>query len=322
MRLNTLSLAAALTWLSAVPAPVLAQAYPVRPVTAVPAFPPGAPNDFIMRLVGEQFRADLKQPLIVENRPGAGGNIAAEFVARSAGDGYTLLATIDTVVTANPYLYKTPNLKADVDLVPVIYLANTAQTLVCHPSVPVKTLAEFVEYARPRTMAFASGGHGVPGHLAAELFMASTGIKMTHVPYKGPGPATQDVLAAVVPCGFLATPVVMPHVKSGKLVALAVTSPKRSPIAPDVPTMAEAGVSGSEASFGEVLLAPRGTSTTVVALLNEELSKILQQPDVRERMMAVDLEFVPNTPQQATVRLQREGVKWKEMIGRLGLRAD
>ena len=322
MRLNTLSLAAALTWLSVVPAPAAAQAYPARAVTAIPAFPPGAPNDFIMRLVGQQFQTNLKQPLVVENRPGAGGNIAAEYVARSAADGYTLLATIDTVVTANPYLYKTPNLKADVDLVPVIYLANTAQTLVCHPSVPVKTLAEFVEYARSRTLAFASGGHGVPGHLAAELFMASTGVKMTHVPYKGPGPATQDVLAAVVPCGFLATPVVMPHVKSGKLLALAVTSAKRSPIAPDVPTMTEAGVSGSEAAFGEILLAPRGTSPTVVALLNEELSKILQQSDVRERMMAVDLEFVPNTPQQATARLQREGTKWKEMIGRLGLRAD
>jgi tripartite-type tricarboxylate transporter receptor subunit TctC len=171
-------------------------------------------------------------------------------------------------------------------------------------------------------MSFASGGQGVPGHLAAELFMAATGVKMTHIPYKGPGPATQDVLAGVVPCGFLATPVVMPHVKSGRLMALAVTSPKRSPIAPDVPTMAEAGIAGAEASFGELLLAPKGTPSNLVALLNQRIAAILQQPDIRERMLAVDLDFVPNTPQQDSARLQRESVRWKEVVDRLGLKVQ
>jgi tripartite-type tricarboxylate transporter receptor subunit TctC len=150
--------------------------------------------------------------------------------------------------------------------------------------------------------------------------MAATGVKMTHIPYKGPGPATQDVLAGVVPCGFLATPVVMPHVKSGKLIALAVTSAKRSPIAPDVPTMAEAGVAGAEASFGEVLLAPKGTPASRVALLNERLGNILQQADIRERMLAVDLVFVANTPQQAGARLKSESARWKQVVDHLGLK--
>jgi tripartite-type tricarboxylate transporter receptor subunit TctC len=298
------------------------QAYPSKPVMAIPAFPPGAPNDIIMRLVSEPFRTAFKQTLLVENRPGAGGNIAAEFVSRAAPDAYTLLATIDTVVTVNPYLYHTTNFRADVDLTPVIYLANTAQTLVCNPAVPVKSATELADYARSHPMSFASGGQGVPGHLAAELFMAATGVKMTHIPYKGPGPATQDVLAGVVPCGFLATPVVMPHVKSGKLTALAVTSPKRSPIAPDVPTMAEAGIAGAEASFGELLLAPKGTPANLVALLNQRIAAILQQPDIRERMLAVDLDFVPNTPEQASARLQRESVRWKDVVDRLGLKVQ
>jgi tripartite-type tricarboxylate transporter receptor subunit TctC len=298
------------------------QSYPTKPVTAIPAFPPGAPHDFIMRLISEPFKASLKQTLIVENRAGAGGNIAAEFVSRAAPDGYTLLATIDTVVTVNPYLYKTTGFRADTDLTPVIYLANTAQTLVCNPTVPVKSAGDLADYARSHSVSYASGGQGVPGHLAAELFMAATGVKMTHIPYKGPGPATQDVLAGVVPCGFLATPVVMPHVKSGKLTALAVTSAKRSPIAPDVPTMAEAGIAGAEASFGELLLAPKATPANLIALLNERIGAILQQADVRERMLAVDLDFVPNTPQEASARLQREGARWKDVVDRLGLKVQ
>jgi tripartite-type tricarboxylate transporter receptor subunit TctC len=316
--LSTMAMVAILCASPAAPA----QTYPVRTVTAILAFPPGGPSDLILRLVSEPFAASLKQNLVVDNHPGAGGNIAAELVSRAAPDGYTLLATIDTVVTSNPVMYRAGSFRADADLTPVIYLANTAQTLVCHPSVPVKSVAELVAYAKTHPMSYASGGHGVPGHLAAEMFLSATGVRMNHVPYKGPGPATQDVLAGVVPCGFLATPVVMPHVKSGKLNALAVTSPKRSPIAPDVPTMAEAGVPGAEAAFGEVLLAPRGTPATVVARLNTEIGRILAQPDVRARMLAVDLDFVPNTPDQAAVRLRQEGQRWKQEIQRLGLKID
>jgi tripartite-type tricarboxylate transporter receptor subunit TctC len=224
--------------------------------------------------------------------------------------------------SSNPLIYRKLSFKADSELVPVVYLANTSQTLVCHPSVPVKSVAELVAHAKAQPMSFASGGQGVPGHLAAELFMSATAVAMNHIPYKGPGPAAQDVLAGVVPCGFLATAVVMPHVKAGKLLGLAVTSAKRSPIAPTLPTMAEAGVSGYEAAFGEMLLAPKGTPPAVVARLNEVASSILQQPEIRERMMQLDLDFVSNTPEEAAARVQRESAKWKRVVDRLGLRAD
>ena len=296
--------------------------YPNRPVNVIVAFPPGAPNDFIVRLIAEPFGKAMNKPLVTDNRAGAGGNLAAELVSRAPADGYTVLATIDTVATVNPHLYKKLSFRADVDLRPVIYLANTAQTLVCNPAVPVKTVAEFIAYAKVRDLNYASGGQGTPGHLSAELFIAATGVKMNHVPYKGPGPATQDVLGGQVPCGFLATPVVMPFVKSGKLNALGVTSTKRMSSAPDVPTIAEAGVPGYEASFGEMLLVPKDTPDVIVERLNETIGKILQLPDVRERMLAADLEFAPNSSAQASARVTRERRKWSEIIDRLGLQLD
>ncbi len=228
------------------------------------------------------------------------------------------------MVTVNPALYKSGNFKANASLTPVIYLADTAQTLVCNPSVPVKSVTELIAYAKATPISYASGGFGVPGHLAAELFMSVTGVKMNHVLVQGTrsGSHTGRSFRRRSVCGFLATPVVMPHVKSGKLIALAVTSPKRSPIAPDVPTMAEAGVAGGEATFGEVLLVPMATPPALVALLNAEVSRILQQADIRDQMLAVDLEFVLNTPEQAEMRLQREGQRWKQVIERLGLKID
>lgn len=296
------------------------QSYPARSVTAIAASAPGAPDDVIMRIVAAPFGSRLKQNLVVENRPGAGNNIGSEFVARSAPDGYTLLSTIDTAITANPSLYKTGSFRADTDLAPVMYLADTAQTLVCHPSVPAKSVLELVAYAKQQPLSYASGGYGVPGHLAAELFMSASGVKMNHIPYKGPSPATQDVVAGFVPCGFLATPVVMAHVRAGKLSALAVTSLKRSPIAPDVPTMAEAGIPGAEATFGLVLMVPKGTPAAIVATLNREITEIMQQPDVRANLLAMDLLFLPNSPSEAGARLQREGTHWRQVIDRLGLK--
>jgi tripartite-type tricarboxylate transporter receptor subunit TctC len=298
-----------------------AQSYPGKPVTVISAFPPSH-LDFIVRLVGEPFQAAFKQPLIIENRPGAGGNIGAEAVTRSAPDGHTLLVTVDTVATVNPRLYHNLKFKADVDLVPVIYLANSAQTLVCHPSVPVKSVTELVAYAKLHDMTYASGGQGVPGHLAAEMFLAATGVRMTHIPYKGPNPALQDMMGGNVQCGFLSTAVVMPHVKSGKLNGLAVTTAKRSPIAMELPTMSEAGVVGYEAAFGELLLAPKGTPPAVVVALNEAFGAVLAQADVRNKMLAMGLEFVPNTPEQAAARVRREADKWARVVERLGLRAD
>jgi tripartite-type tricarboxylate transporter receptor subunit TctC len=188
--------------------------------------------------------------------------------------------------------------------------------------VPVKSVQELVAYAKSHDMSYASGGQGVPGHLAAEMFLAATGLRMTHIPYKGPAAALQDLMGGTVQCGFLATPTVMPHVKSGKLTGLAVTTAKRSPIAMELPTMSEAGITGYEASFGQVLLAPKGTPPAVVAALNEAFGAVLAQPDARARMLAMDLDFTPNTPEQAAARLRREADKWAQVVDRLGLRAD
>jgi tripartite-type tricarboxylate transporter receptor subunit TctC len=264
MRTIPAFIAMALTLAASVAASAWAQGYPNKPVMVISAFPPSS-LDVIVRLVDGPFRAAFKQPLVIENRPGAGGNIAAEAVGRSVPDGQTVLVTVDTVVTVNPRIYKDLKFRADADLVPVIYMANSAQTLVCNPSVPVKSVSELVAWARTHDMSYASGGQGVPGHLAAEMFLAATGVRMTHIPYKGPNAALQDLLGGNVQCGFLSTPVVMPHVKSGKLLGLAVTTARRSPIAMDIPTMMEAGVAGYEASFGQLLLVPKGTPPAVLA---------------------------------------------------------
>lgn len=308
--------------LAAVSAAGFAQTYPNKPIRVIIASAPGAPHDIIVRLMAEKLGAALKQPLVVENRAGAGGNIGAEFVAKSPADGYTLLATIDTVMTVNPHVYKKLTFRPEHDLVPVIYMANTAQTLVCHPSVPAKNLNEFITYARANPINYASGGPGVPGHIAMELFVAATGLKMTHVPYKGPAPAMQDVLAGQVPCGFLSTPVVTPHIKTGKLTGLAVSQTKRSAIAPEIPTAAEAGLAGYDAQFGEIILAPRGVPEPILRLLSDEMGKVLALPEIRERMMASDLEFVPGTPATAAARLARESAKWKEIVERIKLVVD
>ncbi len=321
MRTLSLIVAATLALGTTAVVPAVAQDWPNRAVTVISAFPP-ANNDQIIRMVDGPFQAAYRQALVIENRPGAGGNLGAEAVARATPDGHTLLVTVDTVVTVNPRIYQNLRFKADVDLVPVLYLANSAQTLACHPSVPVRSVAELVSHARTHDLSYASGGQGVPGHLTAEMFLSATGLRMTHIPYKGPVAALQDLMAGNVHCGFLATPTVMPHVKSGKLTGLAVTSSRRSPIAMDLPTMDEAGVPGFEASFGQVLMAPRGTPASVVAALNETFSATLSQADVRARMLAMDLAFVPNTPDQAATRLREQTDKWARVVERLGLKAE
>ncbi len=322
MRPISFVLAATIALAAAADATAWAESYPTRPVTVISAFPAGGAHDFIIRLVDASFQTTFRQPLILDHRAGAGGNIGADAVARSAPDGHTLLVTVDTVVTVNPRVYQNLKFKADVDLVPVIYLANSAQTLVCHPSVPFRSVTELVTYARSHDMSYASGGQGVPGHLAAEMFLAATGVHMAHIPYKGPSDALKDVMGGIVPCGFLSTPVVMPHVKSGKLIGLAVTSARRSPIAMELPTMIEAGVAGYEAAFGQLLLAPRGTPPAVVAALNEAFGAALAKPDVRSKMLAMDLEFIPNSPEQAAARVRSETQKWTPVVERLGLRAE
>jgi tripartite-type tricarboxylate transporter receptor subunit TctC len=296
-------------------------AWPEKPIRVVLPFPPGGPSDIVMRLAVEKMQASLKQTLVIDNRPGAGGNLGAAEVARAAPDGYTWLWGTDTLLTVNPHVYKNMPFKA-ADLLPVTLGTQFNQTLVCHPAVGVKTLAELTAKARATPMAYASGGAGVPGHLSMELLQAMAGFQMQHIPYKGPAPAAQDVIGGQVPCGLLAGPTVLPHVRSGRLVALAVSGSTRSPTLPEVPTMAEAGVPGYEANFALVLFAPRGTPEPIVTRFRQAFVEAIGQPDVVDKLKAGDQTVVASTPAQASAHLAADSRKWGEVAKRISLGLD
>jgi tripartite-type tricarboxylate transporter receptor subunit TctC len=291
-------------------------------VRVIVAFPTGSPPDFIMRLINEPLQRELGRTLVIDNRPGAGGNLAAEAVARAKPDGSILLAAVDTVVTVNPVIYRKLSFQPQSELLPIIYLANSAQMIVCNPSVPVRSIHDLISYARSNKLVYASGGAGVPGHLAAELFASLAVLPMTHVPYKGPGPAAHDLMAGSVSCGFLNTGVVLPLAKAGKLRALAVTSKQRIASAPEVPTVSETVIPNYEATFGEILLTPRGTPETTITRLNRALVAALRLAEVRDRMQSAELEFIPNSPAEAMQRLRREADKWRPVIEKIGLQVD
>jgi tripartite-type tricarboxylate transporter receptor subunit TctC len=284
-------------------------------------FPPGGPSDMVMRLAADKMQAVLKQPVVIENRPGAGGNLGAAEVARAARDGHTWLFGTDTLLTVNPFVYKQPGFRPD-DLQPVTVASSFSQTLVCHPALGVKTLPDLVARARATKLSYASGGAGVPGHLSMELLQSMAGFEMAHVPYKGPAPATQDVLGGQVPCGLLAGPTVLPHVRAGKLVALAVSGSTRSPTLPEVPTMAEAGVKGYEANFTLVLYAPRGVPEPVLARMRQAFVDALNAPDVTDKLRAGDQQVVSSTPAQAAAQLAADAAKWGAVVRRIGLGLD
>jgi tripartite-type tricarboxylate transporter receptor subunit TctC len=281
-----LALTAAALW--AAPA-AQAQDWPSRPVRMLITFPPGGPSEIVTRMVNERLQGALKQPFIVENRTGASGNVGADAVAKAAPDGHLFGITTDTLFTVNPLVFGSMPFDPWKDLVPVTLLGSFSQMMVCNPSVQAKTLAELLQLARREKLTYASGGPGVPGHLAAELLLSMTSTSMLHVPYKGPAAATIDVVGGQVHCGFLATPTVLPQVKAGKLTALAVSTVTRSPLAPDVPAAAEAGAPGFDAPFYLVLFARKGVPEAILARMNREVVKALESPEIRERAAVLDV---------------------------------
>ena len=295
--------------------------WPDKPIRIVLPFPPGGPSDIVIRLASERMQAALKQTLVIDNKPGAGGNLGAGEVARAAPDGYTWLWGTDTLVTVNPHVYKKISFKVD-ELLPVAIGTRFNQTLVCNPALGVKTLAELVAKAKASKLSYASGGAGVPGHLSMELLQSMAGFEMTHVPYKGPAPAAQDVIGNQVPCGLLAGPTVLPHVRAGKLVALAVSGSTRSPTLPEVPTMAEAGVAGYEANFTLVMYAPRGTPPAIVARFRQAFVDAIQAPEVSDKLGAGDQLVVGSTSAQAAATLAADSAKWGEVARRIHLGLD
>ena len=283
--------------------------WPGKPVRVLLPFPPGGPSDMVIRLAAEKMQIALKQPIVIDNKPGAGGNLGSAEVARAAPDGSTWLWGTDTLVTVNPHVYKQLGFKVE-DLQPVTLGTTFSQTLVCNPALGVKTLNELIAKARAEKLSYASGGAGVPGHLSMELLQSMAGFEMVHVPYKGPAPATQDVVGNQVPCGLLAGPTVLPHVRSGKLVALAVSGQARSPTLPDVPTIAEAGVPGYAADFSLVMFAPRGTSQPIIEQFRQAFVDALKAPDVTEKLRASDQVVVGSTSAQAAAALSADSKKW------------
>lgn len=298
-----------------------AQTWPQKPVRIVVSFPAGAPGDIVARMIQPELQKSLGQPVIVENKPGAGGNIGAQEVAR-ATDGHTFLVGPDTMLTVNPHLYKKLTFKPTEDLIPLTLLASFNQMLVCHPSSGIKSVTDFITKARAGSMDYASGGPGVPGHMAMEMFLASANLKMNHIAYKGPAPATQDVLAGQVPCGFLAAPAVGPHVKDGKLNALGVSGTKRSPASPLVPTLIEAGVANFDASFFELLAAPKNNSAEANDKFQKAVVAALSTSETKAKLNAADLDPVANSAQQAQQRIKADAVRWGKVASQINLQLD
>ena len=317
MRTRRVMLATAL----ALPLFVHAQGWPDKPVRVVVPLPPGGPSDIVLRSAAEKMQAVLKQPIVIDNKPGAAGNLGAAEAARAAPDGSTWLWSTDTLLTVNPHVYPKLGFKPE-DLQPVMRASAFSQTLVCNTTLGVKTLAEFVQRAKARPMTYASGGAGSPGHLTTELFKAQAGIELTHVPYKGPAPAMQDVMGGQVDCGFLAGPTVLPQVRAGKLVALAVSGARRSPLLPEVPTVAEAGFPGFDATFSLVLYAPRGVPRPVIEQMHAALAAALRHPEVVERLRVSDQEVVAASPADTAARVAADSKTWGAVARKIGLQLD
>ena len=298
-------------------APVLAAqpAYPERPVRMIVAVPPGGPADTLARLVAPKLTEALGQTVVIDNRPGANGIIAYETTARATPDGYTFTAVAAGVVI-NPSLYR--NVPYDLlrDFAPITLGITVPNILVVHPSVAASSVKELIGLAKakPGTVTFASAGNGTSGHLALELFRMTGGIDVIHVPYKGGGPALAEVLAGQVQALFSIALAAMPQIKAGKLRALAITSAKRSAVAPELPTVAEAGFGGYEVIGWFGWLAPAATPRAIVARLHGELVRALKAPDVRERLLSQSTEPVGNTSQEFAAFMRSEHAKWAKII--------
>jgi len=317
------SLSAALA-LSAPHAAAAAEPYPARPVRFVVAFPPGGGTDIIARSIAQKLGERLGQQVLIDNRPGAGGNIGTDLVAKSSPDGYTLLMGSAGPLAINASLFARMPFDPIKDLAPVTLAASTPNVLVVHPSLPAATVRELIALAkaRPGEINFASSGHGTPAHLAGELFNSMAGVKLIHVPYKGAAPALADLLGGQVQLMFSTMPPALPHVRDGKLRALAVTSLKRSPAAPDLPTVDEIALPGFEANTWHGVVVPAGTPAAIVARLNREIVAILHLPDVVERLSGQGAEALGSTPEEFAAYIKSESVKWAKVVRDSGAKAE
>ncbi len=309
--------------LCALALPLCAQGYPAKPIKVVVPYAPGG-NMEHWRATLEKVSQLVGQPLLMENRPGAGGNIGSDYVAKSPADGYTLLIGTIGTHAINASVYAKMPYDVIKDFTPVVLLATMTNVAVVNPATPVKSIQEFIDYAKARAgkLNFGSPGNGSSAHLTGELFKQVTGISMQHVPYKGSAPALMDLIAGRIDIMFDNIPLPLPHIKAGKLRALAVTAAQRSPSLPDVPTLAEAGVPGFDVSSWYGIYAPAGLPQDMLAKLNAAFNEALRTPEIRERLASQGWTVVGGTPEQFSAHTQAELERWARVVKSANVRID
>jgi tripartite-type tricarboxylate transporter receptor subunit TctC len=317
--INTAVLAALVT----LSAGVWAQApvWPSKPVKFINPFPPGGPSDILSRAVGDALQKQFNQPFVVENKPGAAGNIGADLVAKASADGHTVLWGIDTTFTVNPHIYKNLPFK-NADLKPLVVIASSGLLVGVHPATGYKTMQDLVAAGKTKTLNFSSGGSGSPGHLAVEVFTDAAGIKLTHIPYKGNSPAVLAIVAGEVDGGVLAVTGMLPQVKAGKITALAVTSRKRSSLAPEVPTVAEAGVKELENEVVYVVMVGSATPEPVMQAMQKAVLDALTQSELQKRIASLDMDYEGLTGSAAAKRLSDLHARYGKVIAATGMKVE
>lgn len=311
--------------IAATTAPALAQqSYPNKPIRMVCPFPPGGTTDLVARTVAQKLSEAWGQQVVVDNRSGAGGLIGTEMVAKAAPDGYTILLGSITTHAVNPALYKKLNFDPLKDFYPVSLIVSSPQLLAVHPSVPVKSVKELIALAKekPGRLNYGSAGTGTSPHLTFELFKSTAGIDIVHIPYKGTGPAITDLVGGQVQMMITGVVALMPHVKSGKLRGIAVTSSRRTTALPDIPTVSESGVPNFDVSSWFGVFLPAGTPKPIVARLNGEIRKILELAEVRKRLIDQGADPASDTPEQFAAYVKSEMARWGKVVRDTGIRAD
>ncbi len=296
-----------------------AQAWPSRPVKLVVPFSPGGFTDVVARILGQKLTESLGQPVIIENKPGAGSTIGSDYVAKSKPDGYTLVM-VSTTQVSSPWLYKSMPYDVFKDFTPIMKLVEGPYVLIANPKLPVKSVAELLALAKaqPGKLDYASSGNGSAQHLVGAMFATMGGVQINHVPYKGSGQAMQDIVGGQVQLGFVGMPNALPYIPSGRLRALAVTTRKRSPDLPDVPTMDEAGIKGYDATIWLGLLGPAGLPRDIVTRLNSEIIKALSSAETRKLILAAGVEVSTSSPEEFTALLRSEYDKWGKVVKETG----
>lgn len=316
----TIAAASALAFSSA----AIADAYPTKPIRLIIPFAVGGSTDNLGRVLAARLSEKLGQQVVADNRPGAGGNIGTDLVAKAPADGYTLLFATEGTLGINPSLYKKLPFDPEKDFTPIAQFASVPNILVVNPKVQAKTVQELAAYAKskPASLNMGSAGNGTTNHLSGELFQSMTGTSFTHVPYKGSGPAMADLLADQIQLMFDNLPGSLPHVKAGSLRALAVTSAKRSPLLPDVPTMAEAGVPGYEVEVWFGVAAPKGLPAQTLATLSKAITEISQEPATIEKILNIGATPLTSTPAEFGSRIQEARLKWAPIVAHSGAKID